>query len=140
MDNPGILMFANSAGEDFTVSEAGTQIGEVIEDLEGLRSLALQARLAVGTAGTSVKAYIQTSLDQGATWFDIACFAFTTLTATRLMNLSADAALGITTPTDGALADNTKLDGPIGDRLRPKVVTVGTFSGPTTLALRGNAR
>ena len=39
------------------------------------------------------------------------------------------------TPTDGALSDNTILDGLIGDRLRVKTVVVGTYSGTSTLAI-----
>lgn len=141
MDSPGIFALLNTAGEDFTIDATGTQIGAAVEDLEGTQSLALHARLAYGAGGTSCKVYIQTSLDQGTTWFDIACFAFTTASATRMLNLSALTPVTTpATPTDGALADNTALDGPLGDRFRPKVVTVGTYTGPTLLTLRGCAR
>jgi hypothetical protein len=70
-----------------------------------MKALSLQVRLAWGSGGTSIKAYIQTSLDQGATWIDVACVAFTAASATKALNLS-----GLTpkttqvTPTDGALA------------------------------------
>ncbi len=146
MDSPGIIGLLNSAGEDFTIDEAGTQIGTVIEDLEGLQSLALYARFAYGSGGTLCTAYVQTSLDQGTTWFDIACFAFGVAAETRIVNLSALTPL--TTPTeltDGALTDDTVLDGPLGDRLRAKVVTTtddtgGDYAGPTVLVLRGCAR
>jgi hypothetical protein len=141
MDNPGIFGLFNTDGEDFTISAAGTQMGDVVEDLEGIRSLALHARFAYGSGGTTCKVYVQTSLDQGTTWFDVACFAFTTAGLTRVMNLSA--MTPVTTPqapADGGLADNTALDGPLGDRFRAKVVSVGTYAGPTVLSLRGCAR
>lgn len=141
MDNPGIFGLFNSDGEDFTIDAAGTQIGAVVEDLDGLQSLGLHARFAYGSGGTSCTVYIQTSLDQGTTWFDVACFAFATAGLTRVMNLSA--LTPITTPaapTDGALTDDTALDGPLGDRFRAKVISVGTYAGPTVLSLRGCAR
>jgi hypothetical protein len=83
----------------------------------------------MGTGGTTAKVYIQTSLDQGATWVDIACLAFTTTGAVKVVNLS-----GLTpkttpvTPTDGALTDDTCVDGVLGDRLRAKIVTTGTYA------------
>ncbi len=51
----------------FTITAAGTQVGDWVEDLEGLLALAVQLRLAYGSGGASIKAYLQTSLDQGAT-------------------------------------------------------------------------
>jgi hypothetical protein len=45
-----------------------------------------------------------------------------------------------TAPSDGTLTDNTAFDGPLGDRFRAKVVSVGTYTGPTVLTLRGCAR
>lgn len=136
MENPGAISLG-----DVQITAAGTQYGAVQEGLEGLLAASLQARFAPGpTVGSTVKAFIQSSLDQGQTWFDIACFAFTTTGDTRVLNLSALQPLTTPTlPTDGGLADNTVLDGPIGDRLRAKVISVGTFA-QTLLSLWANVR
>ena len=124
MLNPGFYSLSERAITT-AISEAQTPI----LNLDGMTAVTVQARLVMGTGGTSAKAFVQTSLDQGNTWIDIACFAFTTTGAVKVMNAS-----GLTprttpiTPTDGALSDDTVLDGVLGDRLRVKVVTTGTYS------------
>lgn len=126
---------------DFAITTAGTQTGGGIIGLDGLSAVSVQARLAYGSGGTTVKAYIQTSLDQGASWIDVACITFTTANATKAINLS-----GLTpkttavTPSDGALADDTCVDGMLGDRLRAKVISTGTYAGSTVLSLRVGVR
>lgn len=109
-------------------------------------SLALEAIFTYGsTAGTTVKAYIQSTLDAGTTWFDVACFAFATTTASKLAQLVSTVA--VTTapaPSDGSLADNTvRSGGPLGDRLRAKVLVDGTYTttgAGTTLAIHAVKR
>ena len=97
--------------------------------LYAMQGLALEASFDSGTGGTSAKAYVQTSLDQGVTWIDIACFAFTTSDAVSVGNLSARTPVTtLFAPADGALADNSVKDGVLGDRLRVKYVTVGTYT------------
>lgn len=80
-----------------------------------------------GTGGTSADAYLQTSYDGGETWADIANF-HTTAAATKLINLSSLTPVTTqVTPTDGSLAANTAVDGIIGDQLRVKYTSVGTW-------------
>ncbi len=136
MQSSGILNLG-----DLTITAAGTQVGEWVESLEGLTALTFQARLAYGSGGTSVKVYLQTSIDQGVTPIDIACLAFTTAGAVKAINLS-----GLTpkttfvTPTDGTLADDTVVDGIMGDRLRVKVLSVGVYAGSTVASSRAAVR
>ncbi len=126
---------------DLTLTTAGTQTGAPVTDLDGMTAVTLQLRLAYGSGGTSAKAYVQTSLDQGTTWVDIACVVFATASEVAILNLS-----GLTpktsqvNPTDGALADDTALDGVLGDRLRLKVVSTGTYAGSTVLSGRALVR
>lgn len=112
------------------------QTALIIAGLAGMGSLALEAILTVAGGGTTAVVWVQTSIDGGLTWFDIANFAFTNTTASKLSVVSmypSTAFTAGTTPGDAALASNTVLNGIIGDRLRCKVTTTGTFTGATTL-------
>ncbi len=137
MLNPGV----QSLG-DFTITTAGTQIGEwTTTDLAGALSMAAQLRLAFGSGGTSIKAYLQTSLDEGTTAIDIACVAFLVASEVAVLNFSAlTPKTTQVTPADGALADDTAIDGILGDRFRLKVVSTGTYAGSTVLSARICAR
>lgn len=136
MIEPGI----KSLG-DFTITTAGTQVGDWVEDLDGMLAATLSARLAYGSGGSTVKLYIQTSLDQGTTAVDIACIAFATASEADVANVSGlTPKTTLATPTDGALADDTVLDGVLGDRLRAKVVSTGTYAGSTVLSVRAATR
>lgn len=100
------------------------------------RNLTIQANFIGGTGGTSVDAYVQTSLDGGATWTDIAEFSFTNTPGRKIYNLSAlTAKTSEVTPTDGNLSANTSVDGVMGSQFRCKYVTVGTYSGGTALTI-----
>ena len=105
-------------------------------------ALTIQAAFTyVASAATSCDAYIQTSLDGGTTWADIANFHFTTASATNIVNVSGLTA--VTTPTaitDGSIANNTVQQGILGDRYRVKITSVGTYGAGTTLAVNVQAR
>ena len=92
---------------------------------------------AYGSGGTAIKAYLQTSLDQGITAIDVACFTFAMAGAVKARNLSAlTPQTSDVVPTDGALADDTSVDGVLGDRFRLKIVSTGTYGGSTVLSGR----
>lgn len=97
------------------------------------RNLTVQAVFTYGSGGTSVDAYLQTSVDGGATWLDIAQFHFTTASAKALFNLSS--ATPVTTqfaaPTDGSMTANTAKDGLLGPLFRVKLASVGTYANTT---------
>lgn len=101
---------------------------------DGCTYLAAQASFLYGSGGTTAKAWIQTSLDGGLTWCDIMNFAFTTAAAAKVSAVGLRVALAAgVTPTDATLADNTILNGLLGDRLRVKYTTTGTYAGATSL-------
>lgn len=104
--------------------------------IDRAESLTLHAICTVAGGGTTAKAWVQTSFDGGTTWMDIANFAFTTSTATRLYHLTPAAVTSIATPVDGTLADNTVVNGFLGDRLRVKLTTTGTYTGASSLVIR----
>lgn len=100
------------------------------------RNVAVQANFGYGSGGTSVDAYLQTSLDQGATWIDIAQFHFTTAAARFVYNLNSQTAVATEyTPTDGSLAANTAKDGILGPEFRVKYASTGTYAGATSLSI-----
>jgi hypothetical protein len=97
-------------------------------------SLTVQANFTYGSGGTSVDAYLQTSLDGGSTWCDIANFSFTTASARKIYNLKTNTAVTTAaTPTDGTITANTSVDGILGVLFRVKYKSVGTYAGSTNL-------
>lgn len=89
----------------------------------------------VASAATSLKVYLQTTFDGEDTWMDFACFAFTTASAAKIMSISAlTAALTPATPAEATLADNTAI-AYIGDRVRVKVTSVGTYGAGNVVDL-----
>ncbi len=98
--------------------------------------ITVQTIFTRGGGGTTAKAYLQTSFDEGTTWVDIASFSFTTSSLTNIYNLTANTAkTTAVVPTDGTLAANTVVDGLIGGKLRTKYVTTGTYTTNTTLKM-----
>ena len=111
------------------IPAAGTTTTDALVDFRDAAYLLMQANFDYGSGGTTVDVFVQTSIDGGTTWCDIAQWAFTTSDARRLHKVLAVSALAAnTTPTDGTLADNTVLDGVIGDRIRGKMVVAGTYA------------
>jgi hypothetical protein len=121
---------------NLTAIGAGTYTSEGVSIPMAASVVACQAIFVRGGGGTTTDVFIQTSLDNGSTWIDIAQFALVTTTVTKVSAVRPYIAMAANvTPTDGALTDNTILDGLIGDRLRVKTVVVGAYSGTSTLAL-----
>jgi len=119
-----------------TLAAAGTYISEVSPLPREVKALAVQSVFVRAAGGTTTKVYIQTSLDGGATWVDIACHAFATTTATKISAVrNAIALTAATVPTDATLTDDTIKDGLIGDRVRVKFVVAGTYSGASSLTV-----
>ena len=101
--------------------------------LYGMKNIAIEANFVHGSGGTSVKVWIQTSLDGGANWIDIANFAFLVTSARKVTTLAIATAAATITPVDGTLGDDLEVDGILGDMIRAKLTTVGTYAGGTTL-------
>lgn len=139
MENPCALQFRFN-GNALQVSGPGTFVSDWICDLEGMRSVSLQAKLMYGAGGQSVQVYFQTSLDQGQAPIDIWAPSFTNASAALAANIDTEATGSAITPSDGSLAANTIVNGILGDRLRAKVVVTGNYSGSTLLNLTGMAR
>lgn len=119
-----------------TITTAGTVISGTISHLHDKVVLGLGAVFVYGSSGTTAKAFVQTSFDEGSTWQDVVSFAFTTSTLNKGATFGWPAAgTAHYAVTDGSLADNTVSGAPIGDMIRTKLITAGTYAGATTLVL-----
>jgi hypothetical protein len=133
-------------GGSFTLLPATVITGAVTGSVgptipcKGLRDLLVEASFAYGSGGTTAKFWIQTRTD-GGTWRDVMNFAFTTATLTKFQKVSIGIALAANTASsDAALADNTITDGLLGDEVRVKYTTTGTYAGDTSITVRASAR
>lgn len=111
--------------------------------LAGVASLVLEAKFVRAGGGTTCKVWVQTSVDDGVTWFDVACFAFAITTANKLHSVVAVPATPLTpatAPVSGALADDTVLNGVLGDRLRTVLTTTGTYTGASSIEVHAVTR
>ncbi len=125
MDDPGTFSLG-----DFTLDVPATQTGTPVTGLAGMAVAAVQARFAPGGGGTGCTVFLQTSFDQGQTWVDLAALGFGAAGGVLLASV-AGGPLAPQAPTDCGLAAGTILSGPLGDRLRAKLVSTGTFTGST---------
>lgn len=136
MNSPG----AYSLG-DIAITASAVYVGPWITDLDGMAALSAQVAFLYGSGGISLTAFLQTSFDQGVTSVDMAAVAFTTASGVAVFNLSGlTPRLAPYTPTDGALAPGNAIDGLLGDRIRIKIASVGTYAGSTVLSGRVVAR
>ena len=127
----------NDSSTDLTITAAATTSCTAVTGLTGMVSLTVWLKFVYGSGGTATKAYVQTSLDSGNTWVDIACVVFNTTNESAILNFSAlTPKLTAVIPTDGSLGDDTAIDGILGDRVRLKVVSTGTYAGNTVLSGR----
>ena len=110
--------------------------------LSGMVYLVAPAVFVYGSGGTSADAYVQTSFDGGTTWVDVINFHFLTTTATKISAVTAFIAPASQAfaPGDAALTANTIIQGALGDRVRLKYTTVGTYGGSTTLQVDAIAK
>lgn len=119
------------------VSSAGVAQG-FIDRLDGMSSVSLQATFVFGSSGTTCVAVVQTSLDGGQSWIDICRFDFSTANAKKIANISAAGALA--PAAVAALGTESKLDGVLGDRLRCRITSTGTYGSNTTISVRAVVR
>jgi len=131
------------AGQVYTLASLAittalsAQAQTAVEDLDGMTAVTLEAVFGYGSGGTSCSVVVQTSLDGGSNFRDIARFDFTTASATKLANLSGLLSKAVT--AYAALGSEGVLDGILGDALRVVVTSVGTYAN-TTLSVRASVR
>lgn len=132
----------NAATAGAVITESTAEAGEVIAylgSLEGMLAATIGATFNYGAGGTSAVVHIETSANQGQSWIEVARFDFATASAEKAANLSGLTPVGVYDATT-ALSANAVKDGLLGDRWRARLVTVGTYSGSTSLSVWMNAR
>ena len=129
MNSPGTYSLGS-----FSITTAGTTTGDwTTASLEGMLAMLVQLRFVYGSGGTTVRAYLQTTID-GSVPIDIACVLYGTATENAALNFSAlTPKTTAVVPADGALTDDTAVDGILGESFRLKVVSTGTYAGSTSL-------
>lgn len=96
--------------------------------------IGMQANFSYGSGGTTCKVYLQTSFDDGITWRDVATLAFALASLNKLATINkAIVATVQTAIQDGVLADDTIVNGVLGEKFRLKIISVGTYAGVTNL-------
>jgi hypothetical protein len=118
------------------ITTAGTITGLAQTRFDGALGLTIQASITgYVSGGTTIDLYLQTSLDSGATWQDVANFHWTTANAVKNRSLSK-LTVNATDKTPGSLAltVSTSVDGIFGDQFRWVSVSVGTYVGPVLTA------
>ncbi len=114
------------------------QAQTAIEDLDGMLSASIVAKFLYGSGGTTCIALVQTSIDDGTTWFDVARLDFAQATATKYVNLSGLTAKGATALN--VLGSEGVNDGVLGPMVRAVITSTGTYAGGTLLDVRMVAR
>ena len=123
-----------------TITAAVTGSIGAVCPTEGLRDLLVEAAFTYGSAGTTLKVWVQTRV-KGGTWRDVMTLAFTTSSATKWSKVSIPVALAAArTASDAALADDTILDGFLGDEVRVKYTSTGTYADSTSITVLGSAK
>jgi hypothetical protein len=130
---PGVAI-SLVAFDPITTAVTGQVSTAVVPSIGRSEGLTLYAVFAYGSSGTTCKCWVQTSLDNGTTWGDIACFSFTTSAANKVLNcISGTAITAAATLGDAALTADTAVSGVVGPYYRTKITTTGTYAGATSL-------
>ena len=112
-----------------------------IDGLDDMAELSMEFYFGYGSGGTTLTAWLQSSVSQGARWHDVACLGATTATMDRMVSLKRTADTTLWTPTNGTLAANTVASSIVlGDRLRVLLTTTGTYAGSSILSCRASVK
>lgn len=145
MDNPGIKLLGDrsitAALTDQVITSQPDTTGATQAYLTGLAdmgSVTLFAEFVYGSGGTTCIVIVDTSLNQGEDWIEIARFDFATANRVAMATVSGAGPYAVTTLA--ALGAEGKRDGILGDRLRVRVTSTGTYAGNTSISVRAAVR
>lgn len=145
MENPDIYNLGDeaitAAVTNSVITEGVTAAGvaqALIDRLEGMMAVTLFCEFVYGSGGTTCIVIVQTSINQSDDWIDVARFDFATATRSVVCNLSGLLSKGVTAVA--ALGSEGVNDGVLGDRLRCKVTSTGTYAGNSSVSVRAAVR
>jgi hypothetical protein len=110
---------------------------DFIDGLDWMAAMTLFCNFTYGSGGTTCSVVVQIALDT-VNWIDVARFDFTTSSLAKRCNLS-----GLTPVAVGSVAtlgSEGQLDGILGDRVRAKITSTGTYAGNTSVSVRAVVR
>ena len=117
---------------DQTLSTAQTHTGREYNVGTGINWVTVQWVFTRAAGGTTVDAYLQTSVDGGTTWMDIYNNAVATTSESKITVNGRAASTGVVN-SDATLANDTANAGLLGTLFRVKAVVVGTYTGASSL-------
>ena len=150
MDNPGVKDLCTAAVAAINAATTATVITSqpnaqgvtsgYRDGLEGMFAATIGVNFTYGSSGgTSIKVIVENSDNEGTTWTEVWRCALGTASEENKVNLSGLTPL--TTPyTPAALSDDTVKDGIFGNWWRARILTVGTYVGNASVAVRLTAR
>jgi hypothetical protein len=118
-------------------SQGATQA--YVDGLAGISAATIQVNFNYGSGGTTLDVFVETTLDQGSTWVQVAHATFATASAEKLFNVSG-LTDKLTAVAPSTLSNDTALSGIFGDRWRAKMTSTGTYAGNSSVSVRLNAR
>jgi hypothetical protein len=124
-----------------TVTTAvSTTVGDILELRAAPGGPLLPASVAAqftftyaGSTGTSAVGFLQSSIDGGQTYFDVAAASFGTSSGKTLFNIASSSNATVT-PSSGSLTANTAI-GTFGPLFRALLVSQGTYQSGTSLKI-----
>lgn len=134
MDNPGCYTLCAAP---ITVAQADQEFTPILA-LDGMTGLTLEFEFIYGSGGSTCSGIVSASLDGGNTWRDIARADFTTASAVKHCNL--DGLLSKAMSAYSALASEGVYDGVLGNALKVRQVSTGTYAGGTQMNVRAAVR
>jgi hypothetical protein len=109
---------------------------EYVDGLDWMAAVTLFVNFTWGSGGATCMVVVQTSLD-GTNWIDIARFDFTTASAAKRCQLSGLTNIDVAAVAALSVEDELAI---LGDRLRCKVTSTGTYAGNTSVSVRAAVR
>jgi hypothetical protein len=114
------------------LSAAGTVIGGTVSQMTGATQLVGRVKYGyTGGIGTC-DVYVQTTIDGGTTWYDVAAIRGTSTAYDRMFSVTTTPITTVYATTDGSLTADSVKDGLIGSSVRAKYV-VGAVGTATLL-------